>query len=62
MTVKTLPEADEAHLVFLRRHVDQLESLLFKNTASVSLLHEVDSARNELHRFVEDRRAQGYNI
>jgi len=59
---KVLPKADRAHLTFLRQQVDQLAQLRFTHEASYSLEYQLQSARNELRAFVEDRRAKGYNI
>lgn len=57
-----LTPADEAHLSFLRRQVDQLEHLSFTQDATSNTKNELYQAREELRKFVEGKRRQGYLI
>lgn len=57
-----LTPADEAHLSFLRRQVDRLSDLSFRVDAPNDVKNQLFQAREELRRFVDGKRIQGYNI
>lgn len=57
-----LSPADEAHLSFLRRQVDRLEHIRFTSEATNNTNNELFQAREELRKFVEGKRRQGYLI
>lgn len=57
-----LNPADEGHLQFLRRQVDRLEQISFSRDAPISAKNELFQARDELRKFVEGKRRQGYSI
>lgn len=57
-----LTPADEAHLSFLRRQVDRLEHIRFTAEATNNTNNELFQAREELRKFVEGKRRQGYLI
>lgn len=62
MNSPKLSPADEAHLKFLRRQVDRLEELRYKNDAPNDVAHQLHYAREELRKFVDGKRVQGYQI
>ena len=57
-----LHPADQAHLKFLRRQVDRLEELRFTADAPNNLNTQLFQAREDLKKFVVEKRTQGYLI
>ncbi|MDC0343771.1 hypothetical protein OAN15_01870 [bacterium] len=57
-----LTPADEAHLRFLRGQVDRLTDISFRKDAPDGIRNQLFHAREELRKFVEGKRRQGYNI
>lgn len=57
-----LAPADEAHLSFLRRQVDRLSDIRHTTADDGSIANQLFYAREELRKFVEGKRRQGYNI
>lgn len=57
-----LTPADEAHLSFLRRQVDNLERLRYSEDAPANISHQLYYAGEELRQFVNGKRRQGYLI
>lgn len=60
--MERLTPADEEHLKFLRRQVDRLEQISFTRGAPSSVNNELFQAREELRKFVEGKRRQGYLV
>lgn len=57
-----LGAADNEYLRFLRRQVDRLEHIRYTQDAPNDLDHQLRRAREELRKFVDGKRMQGYLI
>ena len=62
MNRKELPEAQNAELKFLRQQSDFWMEAQLKTDASPSASQRYWLAKNDLTKFVSNRRKEGYNI
>lgn len=60
--MKELPPAQKAEYKFLKKQVDFWMEAWIKKDASPSARQRYFYAKNDLQKFVENRRKEGYNI